>query len=178
MTTQNIYPIRLESPSGLSMQVNANGSIRRMDHRDIILNLFLGNEMEGGPANIFLRQHGEEVAAVPLLGPRSAAAVHCDQHGLKVLGVWRGIRFAVSVVLAEAAPVWFWHVGLENTGDVAAALDLIYAQDVALAHYGVVRLNEYYVSQYVDHTPLSHPERGIVLASARISPWVVVIPGA
>jgi cellobiose phosphorylase len=180
MTAQNIYPIRLESPSGLSMQVNANGSIRRMDHQDIILNLFLGNEMEGGPANIFLRQHGEAVEGVPLLGPRSAAVVHCDQHGLKVLGIWRGIRFAVSVVLAEAAPVWFWHVGLENTGSAAAALDLIYAQDLGLAHYGAVRLNEYYISQYVDHTPLSHPERGVVLASRQNQsmggrhPWCVI----
>ena len=57
-------------------------------------------------------------------------------------------------------------MGLENTGGVAAALDLIYAQDLGLAHYGAVRLNEYYVSQYVDHTPLSHPERGLVLAAA------------
>ena len=32
-------------------------------------------------------------------------------------------------------------------------LDLIYAQDVGLAHYGAVRLNEYYVSQYLDHAP-------------------------
>jgi 1,2-beta-oligoglucan phosphorylase len=180
MTTQNTYPVRLESPSGLSMQVNANGSIRRMDHRDIILNLFLGNEMEGGPANIFLRRHDEEVEGVPLLGPRSSAAVHCDQHGLKVSGVWRSIRFAVSVALAEAAPAWFWHVGLENTGGVAAALDLIYAQDLGLAQYGAVRLNEYYVSQYVDHTPLSHPERGLVLASRQNQsmggrhPWCVI----
>jgi cellobiose phosphorylase len=27
-----------------------------------------------------------------------------------------------------------------------------------------VRLNEYYISQYVDYTPLTHPERGVVLA--------------
>ena len=25
-------------------------------------------------------------------------------------------------------------------------------------------MNEYYVSQYIDHTPLTHPERGCVLA--------------
>jgi 1,2-beta-oligoglucan phosphorylase len=64
-------PCDLESPSGLTVQVNSNGSIRRMKHRDILLNLFLGNEVEGGPANIYLRQLGDEVTAVPLLGPRS-----------------------------------------------------------------------------------------------------------
>jgi cellobiose phosphorylase len=55
-----------------------------------------------------------------------------------------------SMVLAESACAWFWHVALENKGDKAETLDLIYVQDLALAEYGAVRLNEYYVSQYVE----------------------------
>jgi cellobiose phosphorylase len=151
-----------------------------MDHGDIILNLFLGNEMEGGPANLYLRRHGEAIEAVPLLGPRSSAAVYGDERGLRASGAWQGIRFVVSLVLAESDPAWFWQVDLENTGGVAATLDLIYAQDLALAHYSAVRLNEYYVSQYLDHTPLSHPERGVVLASRQnqsmggCHPWCVI----
>lgn len=42
-------PIRLASPSGLSVQVNANGSIRRIDHRDVIVNAFLGNALVTRP---------------------------------------------------------------------------------------------------------------------------------
>ena len=61
-----IGPCHLESPSGMTVQVNANGSIRRMKHRDILLNLFLGNEAEGGPANIYLRRLGGEVSAIGL----------------------------------------------------------------------------------------------------------------
>ena len=174
------YPVRLESPSGLAVQVNANGSIRRMDYRDIMLNLFLGNELEGGPANLYLRRLGESVEAIPLLGPRSPAEVRCDSQGLTLTGTWQGIRFTVSLALAETAPAWFWHVALENTGDHAATLDLIYAQDLGLAHYGAVRLNEYYVSQYLDHTPLAHPELGWVLASRQNqsmggrNPWCLI----
>jgi len=174
------FPILLESPSGLSIQVNANGSIRRVDHRDIILNLFPGTEVEGGPANLYLRRHGAPLEAVPLLGPKSPAAVRCDERGFTAGGEWREIRFSVSLVLAQSAPAWFWHVALENTGDRAEELDLIYTQDLALAHYGLVRLNEYYVSQYVDHTPLTHPQRGVVLASRQNlsmggrNPWCVI----
>ena len=62
-----------------------------------------------------------------------------------------------SLVLAESAPAWFWHLALENHGDEAETLDLIYVQDLALADYGAVRLNEYYVSQYIDHSPLCSP---------------------
>jgi 1,2-beta-oligoglucan phosphorylase len=119
------YPLGLASPSGLTVQVNANGSIRRLDYGDIMLNLFLGNELEGGPANLYLRRLGEPVVAIPLLGPRSPAKVRCDTQGLTLAGAWQGIRFTVSLVLAEKAPAWFWHVALENAGDHAATLDLI-----------------------------------------------------
>ena len=99
---------------------------------------------------------------------------------MKARGEWQGIRFGVSLVLAESAPAWFWHVRLENTSHGPETVDLIYAQDLALAHYGAVRLNEYYISHYVDHTPLSHPERGVVLASRQNlsmggrNPWCVI----
>jgi hypothetical protein len=38
-------PIRLASPSGVAVQVNANGSIRRIDFRDVIVNAYLGIEL-------------------------------------------------------------------------------------------------------------------------------------
>jgi hypothetical protein len=146
------------------VEVNANGSMRRIDHRDIFLNLFLGNELEGGPTNIYLRRHGPEIATIPLLGPLSPAVFHLDEQGLIATGEWNGIRITASLRLAASAAAWFWRVTLENTGHAAATVGLIYAQDVALAHYGVGRaLNEYYISQYIDHTPLAHPTWGVTL---------------
>jgi cellobiose phosphorylase len=174
------FPFRLESPAGLSIQLNANGSIRRMDRSDILLNLFLGTEIEGGPANVYLRILGASMKATPLLGPRSPASIHVDQRGMTARGEWQGIRFQVSLVLAGSAPAWFWHVALENTAGRAETVDLIYAQDLALAHYAAARINEYYTSHYVDHTPLCHPERGLVVASRQNlsmdgrNPWTVI----
>jgi len=179
MTPRN-FPARFESPSGLSVQVNANGSIRRIDHRDIILNLFLGSEIEGGPANIYLRRHGTSIESVPLLGPRSPAVVCVDENGLTIRGEWKDIGFTLSLTLAQSAPAWRWHGTLKNKGAAPAVVDLIYVQDLALAHYGAVRMNEYYVSQYVDYTPLTHARRGSVLAVRQnlsmggCNPWVVI----
>jgi cellobiose phosphorylase len=173
-------PVRLASPSGLVVEVNANGSLRRIDHRDVMLNTFLGNEVEGGPANLFLRRRGDRITWIPLLGPRSPGEVRLDASGLEVRGDWSGLHFRVSLRLAESAPAWFWHVLLENAGAEPEAIDLVYAQDLALADYGAVRLNEYYVSQYVDYTPLAHPARGVVLAVRQNlsiggrHPWVLV----
>jgi 1,2-beta-oligoglucan phosphorylase len=174
------YPVHIESPSGLRVQVHANGSIRRMDHRDILVNLFLGNEIEGGPTNIYLCRHTTSITSIPLLGPRRPAVFRLDTQGLTARGEWQGIRFTASLVLAASAAAWFWQVALENTGRATATVDLLFTQDVALAHYGTVRLNEYYVSQYVDHTPLTHPERGVVLAVRQNlpmggrHPWAII----
>ena len=157
-------PVHLRSASGLTAQVNHNGSIRRMDHQDIILNMYLGSDIEGGPTNLYLRRHGTVIESTPLLGPHSPGAIEFDDVEMIVRGEWECLRFALSFVLAESAPAWFWHLRIENVGTMPVSVDLVYAQDLALAHYGAVRTNEYYVSQYVDYTPLVDAQRGVVLA--------------
>ncbi len=173
-------PCRAASPAGLSVEFNSNGSVRRMDCGDIMLNTFLGNEAEGGPVNIHLRRLGETVDTIPLIGPGSPATYQADDRGMAACGTWGGLSYRLRLVLAESATAWFWHVELENTGTEAVACDLILTQDIALAHYGAVRLNEFYVSQYVDHSPLHHPRAGVALASRQNQamggrcPWTVI----
>ena len=172
----------LASRSGLSCEINANGSLRRLSCGDIALNLFVGNEVEGGPCNLYLRRHGSKIEYVELLGPRSPTRLRRDSSRNTIVGVgeWQGIRYTLSFVLAEGAPAWFWHLSLKNAGKVTEDLDLIYAQDLALAPYGAVRTNEYYVSQYVDHTALTHATHGYVVASRQNqaasgrNPWCVI----
>ncbi len=55
-------PITLElsSHSGLRAILNGNGSLRRLDCGAIVLSLFVGNEIEGGPANLYLRRSRHE----------------------------------------------------------------------------------------------------------------------
>jgi cellobiose phosphorylase len=173
-------PAAIESPSGVRFGLNANGSVRRIDHADVLVNLFPGSEIEGGPANLYLRRHAAGIAWTPLLGPRSPARIRFDATGFRASGEWEGIRFRVALVLASAAAAWFWHVELENAGAERVMLDLICAQDLGLAHYGHVRLNEYYASQYIDYTPLAHAGRGVALAARQNlamggrHPWLLV----
>jgi 1,2-beta-oligoglucan phosphorylase len=157
-------PVHLESASGLRAEWNANGSLRRIDHGTLMLNLFPGNELEGGPANLYLRRRGARSEATPLLGPRSPARTGQRARAFVAAGEWREIRFRVSFTLAQDAPAWFWHVELENTGAAVLELDLIHAQDLALADYGFLRNNEFYASHYVDYTPLVHARHGCALA--------------
>ncbi|HEX2492413.1 MAG TPA: hypothetical protein VHK24_01470, partial [Steroidobacter sp.] len=173
--------IRLNSPSGASVWINANGSLRRFDCGAITVNLFPGNEMEGGPANVWLRsRRNGMLEVVPLLGP--ASHTRFQQHADGVLlgsGEMGHLQYSLALVLASSAPAWFWRVTLRNVGELQD-VDLIYTQDLALAPYDAIRLNEYYVSQYVDHAPLNHGERGVVVASRQNQPaggrhpWCVI----
>jgi cellobiose phosphorylase len=176
-----LSPVRLKSPAGLSVELLENGSVRRMDHGDTILNLFLGNALEGGVANLYLRRlNADALQYIELLGPRSPTRFQRSSDGWSGAGEWSGIRYTVQLRLAAAAPVWFWQVSLENRADSPQRVDVIYAQDIALSPYATVRLNEFYVSQYVDHTPLKHPKQGHVIASRQNlsaggrNPWCVI----
>jgi len=179
-------PRRLAGGAGLGIDINANGSLRRMDCGDTVINLFLGNELEGGPANLYLRRgvgaSGAAAEFTALIGPGSPTRLHAaaGRNVLEGSGEWRGIHYTIALTPAANAPAWFWHVSLYNAGELAQQVDLIHAQDVALAPYGVIRLNEYYVSQYVDHTALEHRSQGLVVASrqnlaaAGRNPWCVI----
>ncbi|MBI3782198.1 MAG: hypothetical protein HY270_02235, partial [Deltaproteobacteria bacterium] len=90
MTAAN-HPARFESPSGLRVEMNANGSIRRIDHGEILLNLFLGSEIEGGPTNIYVRRGGGTIDSTPLLGPSSPGCVDLDERGLTIHGEWKDL---------------------------------------------------------------------------------------
>ncbi len=170
------------SPPGLRIECHDNGALRGLAFGDIVVNSFVGNALEGGPANLVLRRLGPTVETTRLLGPRSPTRWHIDATvgELEGAGDWQGLRYRVALRLSADAPAWFWHVRVENAGADPVRLDLLYLQDLALAPYAAVRLNEYYVSQYLDHTPLEHAERGTVLASRQNQavgtrhPWCVI----
>jgi 1,2-beta-oligoglucan phosphorylase len=171
----------VSDPSGLRAEINANGSLRRFDCGEISLSLFVGNELEGGPTNLYLRKLVPTVEWTPLLGPQSGTRFHQNSSGNLVgIGYWQDISYTIALVLAQTSPAWFWHIWLENLSDSQATVDLTYVQDLALAPYGAVRLNEHYVSQYLDHTTLKHGRRGLLVASRQnqaadgCNPWSLI----
>ena len=154
--------MELTSPSGLRAAFDERGTLLALMAGDIAVNLFSGSPLEGGPANLVLRRHGDAVEATPLLGPHSPTRWRHEPaaQALEGAGEWHGLRYRVAFRLAAAAAAWFWQVQVENTGGETVRVDLLHLQDLALAPYSAVRMNEYYVSQYIDHTPLEHPHCG------------------
>ena len=154
----------LANAAGLRVEVLANGAIGRIDCHGVTLNLFPGNDVEGGPANLWLRRRDTDgVVAVPLLGPLSPLTP-LPGAGHEAQGLWHGLSINVQLRLAGEVPAWFWHVQVDNRSADAQTFDLVLVQDIGLSSYGAIRVNEHYVSHYIDFTPLAHAHHGCVLA--------------
>jgi cellobiose phosphorylase len=177
--------LHLANRAGLSVELNLDGGVRRIQLRDDVVNLFLGNGMEPGPTNLWLRlgsapsRGGEASAphwsalAVPLLGPQSPLRARSSGRrgdGFEASGEWQGLGIALRLVLAAQEATWCWQVRLENRSAQDRSLDLLYVQDIALASLGAVRLNEHYVSHYLDFGPMEHARCGWVVAARQNLP--------
>jgi len=175
----------LSNSAGLSLRLLADGSIEHIGFHALTVNLFAANPLEGGPANLWLRRRqGDSLQLQPLLGPRSplrALQPLPAEDGARrweAQGEWQGLALRLQLRLAAEAPAWFWHLQVDNLGSEAQALDLIQVQDIALAEQGSILLNEYYISQYLDLSPMEHPRLGHLLAARQNQAQRVLGPQA
>lgn len=151
----------------LRFSFTPHGALRRADAGEVMLNLFLGNALDGGPANLWLRRR--EGGSVPLLGPRSPLSWQAQGDTLQGDGAWQGLVVRLQLRVAEAEAAWCWHLEVHNT-EGECVVDVVHAQDLGLAPSGAIRLNEYYVSHYLDFTPLAHADHGTLLAVRQNQP--------
>lgn len=158
----------LRNKAGLEAELLSHGALRRLLLAPaLMLNLFPGNELEGGPANLWLRRRdaGGAWQARPLLGPQSPLQVHAEAGAFEMRGEWQGLALRLQLRLAADEATLFWHLQAENTGGGACEIAPVLVQDVGLADYGAVRTNEFYVSHYIDLQPLHDATHGVLLAA-------------
>lgn len=160
-------PHLIRNQAGLAAELLSHGTLRRLLLAPgLMINLFPGNELEGGPANIWLRRRdaGGEWQAMPLLGPKSPLQVHAEADAFEMRGEWDGMALRLQLRLAADEATLFWHLLAENQGTAACEIAPVLVHDVGLADYGAVRTNEFYVSHYIDLQPLHDANRGVLLA--------------
>ncbi|TPG13949.1 hypothetical protein EAH86_17160 [Pedococcus bigeumensis] len=169
----------LSSDAGLRAAFTDEACLTRLDAGDTSLLMYPASAHEAGPANLYLRRiDGAGATWVPLLGPASPSAVGWSDTGPTATGEWEGLRYAVSFRLAAGSPAWFWHLAVENSGQREAVVDVVLAHDPGLAPYAAVRNNEFYVSQYLDLTPVT-TARGTAVAVRQnmpgaTAPWLLL----
>ena len=170
----------VSSPSGIKAKFTTSGVLRRLDVGDRSLLMYPADELEAGPANLYLRIRGAAGAeSMAMTGPGSGSTVSWSDDGPIISGTWRDLQYTVTFRLADALTAWYWHVLVTSLRSVPTEIDVVYAQDLALAPYAALRACEYYVSQYLDLTPVVMSTAGTALAVRQnmpgpAAPWAVV----
>ncbi len=171
---------QLQSPYEVAVLLTESGSVERLDVAGVSVPLFPANPLADGAGGLWLRRRGPAgLLSVSLLGqttptrPMTGGVSTADRAGR-----WDDLAVTVALRLAERETAWFWHVSVTNHGSAPAEVDLVHVQDVALAPLSAVRSNEYYVSQYLDHTPIEVAGHGTAVAVRQNmpgpTPWLLV----
>ncbi len=175
----------LGSPAGATAEVNAHGALTRLEVRGLSLLLNPATSIEAGASNVHLRVlDGATVRRVPLLGQQSPTTTVAEVDGnLQATGRWSGpghdLGYRLTLALAADEPGWSWHLDVTNLGEEPVRVDSVCVHDPALAPAGAVDNNQYYVSQYLDVSPIETAEHGVALGVRQNMPgtkvpWVVV----
>lgn len=135
---------------GVQFNVLESGDISTIEKNSILINLLQGNNLEGSCSNIYLRIFSEdEIYYTKLIGINSPSKFYVKDNQVYYKGVFRNIEYLVVLTVIEN--MWFWNIELQNLTNEKTKVDIIYGQDVAIAHKNSVRNNEAYVCQYLDH---------------------------
>ena len=172
-----------EGSSGLFAEVHDHGALRRLEAFGSSLLLHPATVAEAGLTNVHLRVHRPDgIRRRALLGPGSGSVVTAGEDEVAVSGSHEAIDYRMSLRLGAGAggePTWHWDVTLRNTSAEPVTADVVLTHDPALAPLTNVRVNEYYVSQYLDITPVATASHGIALAVRQNMPgdrvpWLIV----
>ncbi|MEI9999432.1 MAG: hypothetical protein WDO13_09815 [Verrucomicrobiota bacterium] len=159
-------PFELTNASGLRLQLGAGGELLAVRHGTVLINQVIPSPVENGLMRLVARRLAPEPEILPLLGPGAAPERgEISGNAVRWAGRSREIEHEVTLLLRADTPVWFWRVRLRNAGASVVRLDVLYGQDLGLAHPNAVRNNEAYFSQYIDHLPLDAPALGAVVLS-------------
>ncbi|NQX70422.1 cellobiose phosphorylase [Paenibacillus alba] len=140
----------------------SSGDIREITYKNIMINQWIANPIDGSLNNLYLRIHSSKgIKAVPLMGVRSASLVQYSESQVTWEGSVEGLDYELTFHLTPD-DIWFWEVKVQGNG---ADVDVIYGQDIGLADKGAVRSNEAYLSQYIDHAVFANGQNGYAVCS-------------
>lgn len=151
----------------------SSGDIREMMYKNIMINQWVANPVDGSLNNLYLRVHSADgIIIVPLMGARSVSKVQYSESKVSWQGSAEGLHYELTFHLTQH-DIWFWEVQLKGED---AEVDVVYGQDVGLADKGAVRSNEAYLSQYIDHAAFEHGQNGYAVCSRQNMPQQGAFP--
>ena len=154
-------------PDGLHFRFLPGGHLHSVRQGpDFLVNLTYGCPLAGAMHRLIVELTlANQRRLVTLIGPGSTATFAADESH----AVWQltdsGIELTATLALDPHHQRWDLSVVLSNNSGAPVSWRAFHGIDVGLTSPGAARNNEAYVSQYLDHRPLDHPQFGKVLAT-------------
>lgn len=147
LNTIKTYPV---TKGGIVFQILDSGDVRNITKDNVQINLLTGTNLEGSASNLYLRLfEDDKIYYTRLIGINSPSRFYVEDNQVYYKGEFRNLQY--TVVLTVLKNIWFWTIEVVNHHKNNQTIDIIYGQDVGLAHPGSILSNEAYVCQYLDH---------------------------
>lgn len=158
--------LTIQNQSNLQFQFLSNGNVHSIRFENLLVNLYLGNEMEPCISNLYLRIHSKsKLILAPLFGPKSNTHFQILETTYLCKGSCFGLDYILYLELHPNLPSWRYKVQIINQTKENLEYDLVYVQDIGICDYSASRLNEFFVCHYIHHEPIFSNEHGYGILS-------------
>jgi cellobiose phosphorylase len=161
---ENFGRVEFRNAAGLQVALYKNGGTINICLDGLMVNQVEGHPLQGGLDRVYLRTHGiGGIQSFGVSGTTAACSVH--ENG----AVWRrktaGLEASMQLLLHPELPILFRVCRAQNNSTESVMLDWMAGQDLGLADPGVLKNNEAYACQYLDHKIAAHTVAGQVVLS-------------
>lgn len=161
---QDFARIEFSNAAGLSLALYKNGGTAGLLLDGLMINQVEGRPLQGGLDQVWLRVHTPHgIESLPVSGTAAVCSFH--KNG----AIWQqktgAIEASMQMMLHPDLPVLFRVCHARNTSTAPVTLDWMAGQDLGLADIGMLKNNEAYVCQYLDHRIVAHPIAAQVVLS-------------
>ncbi len=158
---KNVFTAK--NSAGLNFSIFDNGVIENITCGKTQINLITSSPLGNGCCNLYLRKRTPSFSVAAMIGPSSHALHFIDDNRYETKGEFEGVQFRCRLLLCPRQSKWLWSVQLINNTDESTEFDLLCVQNVGLSCADGNEQNDYYISQYIDYTPLLDNELGYVV---------------
>lgn len=156
--------VQFSNSAGLTLALYKNGGTAELLLQGLMINQVEGRPLQGGLDQVWLRAHSAGgIESLPMSGTAATCAFHTNG------AVWqqqsRGIEASMQMMLHPQLPILYRVCSAHNNSAEAVTLDWLAGQDLGLADCGMLKNNEAYVCQYLDHRIFDHPSAAKVVLS-------------
>ncbi|MDZ4725881.1 MAG: hypothetical protein SH817_06980 [Leptospira sp.] len=161
----------MRNESGLEFNFTSNGSLYSIKIKHILVNLYIGNELEASIANFYLRVFSEFGETIyPLFGPNANTKFEISESKYLGEGIVDSLHYQFIFSLHPVLLSWSYSIQIKNLSNQSARFQFVYTQDLGLCDYQSSRLNEFFVSHYIHHEILETKENGYLILSRQNEP--------